>query len=314
MEIVCSDNSVYKLSGIELKKAAEEWDYLCLMQRIISHISYYYQLPLSHKAATAYEKKNLERFYDLYHIPFESLVKVYESPVESLVDCPDQVYLFLSSLAQSYKNEVDPNLPERASFVTFLRDKELQFEDRGTPERCTQLGFFIQSSDTILVCDPATPKADKNLSLLKNVEQGAWQAAAQIVSTDKGEVPGTPMIAFLLAKSSSCPLNFQQMLEQAFLWPKLQNVYTDTGAMGLFDAKYYQDPTPFGIPPVHGSEKKWVKSCMELIAESPNACVLPHGVLSMSGEGEGLYDGYFLRNAAGRVIAIAVDFLLYGAD
>ena len=73
-------------------------------------------------------------------------------------------------------------------------------------------------------------------------------------------------------------------------------------------------PTSFGIPPVSGADERWKRACNELILEYPYACVFPHGAISCSGEGEGLYDGYVLKNSAGRVIAIAIDFLLYGKN
>lgn len=312
MEITCNQIP-YILTAGELRKASEEWEHLCLMHRIITYLAGYYRLPLSLHMTTKEQQINLSRFYSLYHLPFEALVKVHEAPVESLMDCPDQIYLFLSSLAQTYESDIFArSLPEDKAFQILLADKEAQSADRETPSQCVRLGFFVQTSDSILICDPSAPKDDPNLTRLSLPEQGVWQTSVQIIEPDKGGVQGEPLASFLLAKSSTCPFTFQQMLEQAFLWPKIQNVFTDSGVMGVFDAKYYQDPTPFGIPPIAGAENRWTKTCAELVLGFPNASVIPHGAVSCSGAGEGLYDAYYLRNTAGKIIAIAVDFLLYG--
>jgi len=140
-----------------------------------------------------------------------------------------------------------------------------------------------------------------------------WKTAVQIVRRGDGDIEGL-VPAFLLAKAQSCPFSFQQMPEQVFLWPKKQNIFADIGILGRFDKKYYQDLTSFGIPPLSSKNERWIKACDDLLMEYPNACVLPHGVISSSGEGEGLYDAYYLKNSEGRIIAVALDFLLYGEN
>ena len=303
----------YALSALELRKASEEWEHLCLMHRIVSYLADYYNLPLSLHLTTKEQQSNLLRFYNLYHLPFETLVKVHEDPVEALTDCPDQIYLFLSSLAQTYESEIlGTSISEEEAFRMLLSDKEAQALDREIPSQCIQFGFFIQTSSPILICDPFTPKNDPNLTRLDFPEEGAWQTAVQMIEPDGGDALDGPLVSFLLAKSSACPFTFQQMLEQAFLWPRIQKVFTDSGVIGLFDSKYYQDPTSFGMPPVAGAGARWSKVCADLVLDFPNACIFPHGIVSCSGMGEGLYDAYFLRNAAGKVAAVAVDFLLYG--
>ena len=127
-------------------------------------------------------------------------------------------------------------------------------------------------SDEMLICDPSVTRSEPEMIVrLSGVELGMWRAAAQVVEREENGETGGPVPAFLLAKSSSCPFSFQQMLEQAFLWPKKENVFTDTGVMGIFDEKYYQDPTSFGIPPVSGADERWKRACTELVLEYPYA-------------------------------------------
>lgn len=312
MEII-RNQSVYTLSAHELWEAAEEWEHLCLMHRIVNYLAEYHDLPLTQNLSSENDKAKLRDFYDTYHIPFEPLVKVSEAPVGDILDCPDQVYLFLSSLAQTYELDgAGTEISEREAFLILFQDKKMESFAREIPTQCVQLGFYTQMSDQILICDPSTNLEDPNLVRLSHIEPGIWRAAAQVVKREKDGETDAPVPAFLLAKAQSCPFSFQQMLEQAFLWPREQNVFTDMGVLGIFDEKYYQDPTPFGIPPVSGSSEKWLRACNDLLIEFPNACVFPHGVISCSGEGEGLYDAYYLKNSAGRIIAVAIDFLLYG--
>ena len=102
MEII-RDQIAYTLTPQELQEAAEEWKHLCLMHRIISYLAEYHGIPLTMNLPNQEYKAKLLDFYDTYHIPFESLVKANESSVEELINAPDQVYLFLSSLAQTYE-------------------------------------------------------------------------------------------------------------------------------------------------------------------------------------------------------------------
>ena len=314
MEII-RDQNAYALAPQELRKAAEEWEHLCLMHRIIGYLAEYHNLPLTANLPDQKYRPAFLNFYETYHIPFEALVKVAESPVEELVNAPDQVYLFLSSLAQTYELDGEcTGVPEKEAFLIQFQDRKQESFDREKSSQCVRLGFFTQVSDNLLICDSAISRDDENLVCLSPAEPGMWRAAVQMVKREEsGEMDGT-VPAFLLAKSSSCPFSFQQMLGQALLWRKKQNVFTESGIMGVFDEKYYQDPTPFGFPPIPGSNERWVKECGNLLRGYPNACVLPHGAISCSGEGEGLYDAYYLENSMGKVIAIAIDFLLYGAE
>lgn len=305
----------YTLTPGELKEAAGEWEHLCLMHRIIGYLAEYHNIPLAQDLPSEEYRAKLLEFYDTYHIPFEALVKAYESPIEELADVADQVYLFLSSLAQTY--EIDGagmGVNERKAFLILFQDKKAQQLDREMSAQCVQLGFFTQVSSSLLICDPSTNPADLDLVRLPDVEPGMWRAAVQVVKKEEDGDLDQYAPSFLMVKADSCPFSFQQILEQSLLWPHLMNVFTDTGIMGVFDEKYYRDPTPFGIPPISGADERWTKACSNLILEYPNACVFPHGAISGAGEGEGLYDAYFLKNSAGRVIAIAIDFLLYGED
>ena len=121
------DQIAYTLTPQELQEAAEEWKHLCLMHRIISYLAEYHGIPLTMNLPNQEYKAKLLDFYDTYHIPFESLVKANESSVEELINAPDQVYLFLSSLAQTYElDEGYAGVPEKEGFLVLFQDKKTQ--------------------------------------------------------------------------------------------------------------------------------------------------------------------------------------------
>jgi len=157
-----------QLLDTQTKKWTEkEWDHLCLMHRIIGYLAMYYHLPLVQDESAEQNKTNFLDFYETYHIPFEALIKAGATPVESLVDCPDQVYLFLLSLAQTYEIDwADTGLPEEEAFLIIFQEKTAQTFARETPTQYVQLGFYTQMTDQLLICDPSVGKRDANLVCL----------------------------------------------------------------------------------------------------------------------------------------------------
>ena len=176
MEII-RDQIAYTLTPQELQEAAEEWKHLCLMHRIISYLAEYHGIPLTMNLPNQEYKAKLLDFYDTYHIPFESLVKANESSVEELINAPDQVYLFLSSLAQTYElDEGYAGVPEKEGFLVLFQDKKTQSFAREIPTRCIQLGFFTQVSDEMLICDPSVTRSEPEMIVrLSGVELGMWR-------------------------------------------------------------------------------------------------------------------------------------------
>lgn len=312
MDIIRNDES-FVLSMEELREAAYEWNHLCRMQRIVGYLADYYDLPLSASQMTEASSANLEAFYATYHLPFCPLVDyAYNCPIENLVECPDQAYLFLSTLAQSYEQDEHLSLlPEEEAFRIMFQDKESSSADEAG-SNIVSLGIFIQGTSSMVVGDPSVPNDEAYICTVSNIKPGIWTAAVQEVLSTNIDQP--PRISLLLAKSARCPYTFQQMVEQLFFWEHYHSsVTTMNGAIGLYDAHYYQDPTSFGVSPLDkNGEAFWINACLEMTLEYPGAGILPHGVVSSSGDGEGSYDVYLLRDAGGSIIAIAVDFLLYG--
>lgn len=168
------------------------------------------------------------------------------------------------------------------------------------------LGCFVQKSATMRISDPAYSLDIKNSGRVEYVQPGLWQAA--VLKTKRSN--GTRN-ALLLVKMASCDVSFADMSVQAFSWEKLNcELCSDSGILGCFDEKYYQDATCFGYNPIADGRQQWIQGCQKVVRTYPFASVVPYGALSVSGEGEGFYDCYLLREANGLVTAIALDFLI----
>jgi len=299
----------------EVREAAQEWNHLCLMKRLVKYLSDYYDVPLSVTPTAEASLPNLQGFYNTYRLPFCFVVEwAYNCEPEQLVDCPDQVFLFLSSLAHSYETDESlHDLPEEEAFTLIFRERDALAQARDDFESTlVKLGMFVQSSDTLVVGDPSVPKDEDSLCTIPKVERGMWSAA--VLDVARCSSPEEQKVSFLLAKSMSCSYSFQQILEQVFFWKTVPfRVVAMNGVVGLFDLKSYQDPTVFGHAPLtKDAGDIWAKACVNATYDYPYAGILPHGVISCSGEGEGAYDVYYLCNSSGSVVAVVVDYLLYG--
>lgn len=311
MNIVRNNNTI-PLTFAELREAAQEWSHLGLMQRIIEHLASYYDLPLV-SSKTDEDDPKLAAFYNTYHLPFQSIIEsAYGCELEDIANSPNQVFLFLSMLAQNYEHgEYPPSFSEEESFMLMFRERDGQASDLEVQSTPVGLGVFVQSCDTIIIGDPSVPKDNDGLCVLQNVDLGLWSSAVYEVALPN--FPNEQRVALLLSKSQRCPYTFQQMVEQMFFWKKVPNgILTGNGAIGLFDTRYYQDPTSLGIPPVEAGCQRWIQHCIDVTLDYPYAGVLPHGIISSSGEGEGAYDAYYLRDSDGKVVGVVLDYMLYG--
>lgn len=311
MEII-RDDKPYLLTMAELKEAAAEWEHLCRMRRIVKYMADYYDLPLTAETGGLINPAQQD-FYEIYQMPFSMVACVYNLPIERLEDCPDQIFMFLSSLAHLYEHdEILSEMPEEEAFNVIFQEKDAQATMKEESAKLMPLGVFVQGHSDFVVGDPSVPNDDQYLCVISNPEAGLWKCAVQIVAGN-GDSP-SEKVSVLIAKSERCPYSFEQVEEQMFFWGRLPNsVLTMHGVIGLYDRRFYQDPTSFAIPPTRSEGKeKWVESCLDMVMDAPYACVFPHGVVSSSGNGEGSYEVYVLRDTAGVAQAVVVDFLVYG--
>ena len=90
------------------------------------------------------------------------------------------------------------------------------------------------------------------------------------------------------------------------------DVGVDSGQAGLFDASHYRDDT---VIPNHENLKDkepseiWYDHCCNITLSPLSAGVLPYGVVSSSGYGDGGYDCFICRNEYGQIIRAEIEFI-----
>ena len=90
------------------------------------------------------------------------------------------------------------------------------------------------------------------------------------------------------------------------------DVGVDSGQAGLFDASHYRDDA---VLPTHDKLKDkdpseiWYDHCCNITLSPLSAGVLPYGVVSSSGYGDGSYDCFVCRNEYGQIIRAEIEFI-----
>ena len=91
-------------------------------------------------------------------------------------------------------------------------------------------------------------------------------------------------------------------------------VGVDSGQAGIFDASHYRDNS---VVPNEGYSHQfedeeadaWYDYCCEITLSDSCAGVLPFGVVSVSGFGDGEYVCDFWKNADGEVVRVEIEFI-----
>jgi hypothetical protein len=89
-------------------------------------------------------------------------------------------------------------------------------------------------------------------------------------------------------------------------------VGVDSGQAGLFDASHYQDDSiiPNPKPRIYSAPSDiWYSHCCDITRSPLGAGVLPYGVVSSSGFGDGGYDCFICRNEYGQIIRAEIEFI-----
>jgi hypothetical protein len=86
-------------------------------------------------------------------------------------------------------------------------------------------------------------------------------------------------------------------------------VGVDSGQAGIFDGGHYkEDKVVEGIEFENNFAEPWYNVCCDVTLADRGAGVIPFGVVSRSGFGDGGYTCYTIRNEIGWVIAVMIDF------
>ena len=90
-------------------------------------------------------------------------------------------------------------------------------------------------------------------------------------------------------------------------------VGVDSGQAGLFDAHHYWDDAVVVDPGtvINGDDPGvlWYMHCCHLTLTKLAAGVMPYGVVSSSGFGDGSYDCFYGRNSEGKIVRVELEFI-----
>ena len=173
----------------------------------------------------------------------------------------------------------------------------------GGVTKTLELGAFEVVSGRLAVSDPCYDTDVWCRGELENVMNGIWHATAVEVYTGSWG----RRIARLIA------------VHENYMDEKMSKgrcagfeVGVDSGQAGLFDASHYRDDSVIPNPKPMLTEEPaavWYKRCCDITLSPPCAGVLPYGVVSSSGYGDGGYDCFVCRNECGQIIRAEIVFI-----
>jgi len=175
--------------------------------------------------------------------------------------------------------------------------------EHGGVKRTLELGEFLVLSGKLAVSDPCYDTDVKYRGELENVMNGTWHASAVEMQTGSW---GRRIARLIAVHENYADEKMSKGQCVGF------EVGVDSGQAGLFDASHYRDDSviPNAKPVFHEEPAAiWYKHCCDITLSPLSAGVLPYGVVSSSGYGDGGYDCFICRNEYGQIIRAEIEFI-----
>ena len=171
-------------------------------------------------------------------------------------------------------------------------------------EETIELGSFEMVSDRMAVSDPCYDTDVWCRGELEGVLPGIWEAS--VVKRDEGDW-GMRTAKLIAVHEDYADSDVELMALAPF------EVGVDSGQAGLFDAHHYRDDAVVAEPDtaVNGNDPGalWYMRCCHLTLTKLAAGVLPYGVVSSSGFGDGSYDCFYGTNSDGKIVRVEIEFI-----
>jgi len=170
------------------------------------------------------------------------------------------------------------------------------------------IGNFECVSGKLTVSDPCYDTDVWCRGELDNTMLGTWDAEAGIV--DAGEW-GT-RVALLTAQHESYDEDAEGDLTEHIAEFE---VGVDSGQAGIFDAKYYRDDSVFGSDKpmfevgITEPGGVWYGFCCDVTLSNELAGIIPYGVVSSSGYGDGRYWCVYYTDTDDFVVKVTIQFI-----
>lgn len=163
-----------------------------------------------------------------------------------------------------------------------------------------EIGTFEVVTGKVVVSDPCYEIGTWCQGVLENVREGAWRCHV-LRSDDR--------VAELILGHSSGQAVSKRWNKESF------DVGVDSGQAGVFDAAHYRDDAATqGVSRIAQEvicrEEPWYSICCDrTLGNESGAGIIPFGVVSSSGYGDGSYRCYTRKDAAGCVVGIRIVFI-----
>ena len=160
------------------------------------------------------------------------------------------------------------------------------------PGEMTVLGGFEMTSQTMRVSDPCYDRDVWCCGTFGKCKTGTWEAG--VLKTDMGVIRQRKVYQMK-----------DGWLEQPI------DVGVDSGQAGFYDEAFYQDNSIFkGMPePEHDYGDLWYNHACDITLSEMSAGVMPYGVVSSSGFGDGSYVCYTHKGSDGEIDFAFVIFI-----
>lgn len=162
-----------------------------------------------------------------------------------------------------------------------------------------ELGTFEVETGQIIAIDPSYPFDERQV--MKNVFKGTWNSRAEVVLTKKGDI-----ISKLIITPSI--LNEQLFNSLIKKWRRVKGIFgVDSAQFGFFDLNYFAD-NEFYREFNKDADNPFYELCLAATNNKPFARVIPFGVVSVSGYGDGAYVLSALYNSRKEIIGLLANY------
>ena len=161
------------------------------------------------------------------------------------------------------------------------------------PGEMTVLGGFEMTSQTMRVSDPCYDRDVWCCGTFGKCKTGTWEAG--VLKTDMGDW-GVRCAVLAVRHKETGPdysvIRQRKVYQMKDGWLEQPiDVGVDSGQAGFYDEAFYQDNSIFkGMPePEHDYGDLWYNHACDITLSEMSAGVMPYGVVSSSGFGDGSY-------------------------
>jgi hypothetical protein len=173
---------------------------------------------------------------------------------------------------------------------------------------------FEVTSGKLVCSDPCYAIPTWCQGIVENVKNGVW--GAEINLSDEGDWGQRVASLYIVNEDANAKMTGieTKIFEDE---PLNFNAGVDSGQFGFFDFAHYRNDESakdlkkyeFGDNYDTESGDAWYRACSDLTLGDEQWGVLPNGVVSSSGFGDGSYDVYGYQDAYGEYVAFAVVFI-----